>query len=117
KVARLAAIKFVRMWNIVPNEDSYRNGWLWLVIPLTYAPLIGCALFGAARYATRSAPLALTVLPAIYLTLIHMVFVSSIRYREPAMAPLTVLAAAVVMRSTPKSLDDSTVDASTSPAS
>jgi hypothetical protein len=34
-------------------------------------------------------------LPAVYLTLIHLVFVSSVRYREPAMLGVIVLAAVV----------------------
>ena len=32
-------------------------------------------------------------LPAVYLTLLHVVFVSSLRYREPAMLALLALAA------------------------
>jgi hypothetical protein len=35
-------------------------------------------------------------LPAVYLSLVHVVFVGSIRYREPAMLAMTVLAAGVL---------------------
>ena len=48
-----------------------------------------CSLLG------RMAAL-LAGLPALYFTLLHMIFVASIRYREPAMLGLIVLAAGVV---------------------
>jgi hypothetical protein len=35
----------------------------------------------------------LCCLPAVYLTLLHVVFVSSLRYRDPAMLALLALAA------------------------
>jgi hypothetical protein len=40
--------------------------------------------------------IALTAGPILYFTLLHMVFVSSLRYRLPAEYPLLVLAAAGV---------------------
>ena len=55
------------------------------------------AIVGVSKYARRDWPYLLLVLPAIYFTLLHEVFVSSIRYRQPAMLTLIVLAAAVLV--------------------
>ncbi|MEX0711013.1 MAG: glycosyltransferase family 39 protein [Pirellulales bacterium] len=92
----LAAIKAARMWNVWPNEPI-SGGWLvGLVMLLTYVPALGLALAGAWKYRRLGWPYALCWLPAGYLTLLHMIFVSSIRYREPAMLALLVLSAATV---------------------
>jgi 4-amino-4-deoxy-L-arabinose transferase-like glycosyltransferase len=93
RVLQLAAIKFVRMWNLLPNASEFQSNTLRLILAASYAPVIGLALLGAWRFARRDWPCLLCLLPAIYLTCLHVVFVSSIRYREPAMLPLIVLAA------------------------
>jgi hypothetical protein len=62
------------------------------------------AACGAWRSRNRGWPYILTWLPAVYLTLLHTVFVSSIRYRDPAVLSLLVLtAAALVRRTSPSS--------------
>jgi 4-amino-4-deoxy-L-arabinose transferase-like glycosyltransferase len=91
---RLAGVKFLRMWNFLPNAAEMRSTTLRLALALTYSPTILLALFGAWRFARRDWPYVLCLLPAIYFTLLHCIFVSSIRYRQPAMLPLIVLAAA-----------------------
>ena len=58
----------------------------------TYTPLLLFAIIGAWRTVGRGWPYILCWFPAVYLTLLHMVFVSSIRYREPAMLALLALA-------------------------
>ncbi|MBI2827124.1 MAG: glycosyltransferase family 39 protein [Planctomycetia bacterium] len=97
RVLQLAATKFARMWNIWPNEAEFRSWPLRLVVLVTYVPALVLGLVGAWRFTRGGWPYVLCWLPAVYFTILHMVFVSSIRYREPAMLPLLVLAAAAVV--------------------
>ncbi|MBI3838879.1 MAG: glycosyltransferase family 39 protein [Planctomycetia bacterium] len=93
RVAELAWIKFVRIWNVWPNEPSLRTWPMRLAVCATYAPLLCVGIFGAWRFTRRGWPYLLAWLPAVYFTLVHLVFVGSLRYREPAMLALAVLAA------------------------
>ncbi len=93
---RLAGVKFVRMWNLWPNTEEFQSWRLRLVVTAGYAPLLALGLWGAIKFVPRGWPYRLCLLPAAYLTLLHVIFVASIRYRQPAMLPLIVLAAGAV---------------------
>ena len=94
--ARLALVKFARMWNLWPNEPELSGWGIRLAMAGTYVPVMVLAMFGAWRTFHLGWPYVLCWLPAVYFTALHIVFVSSIRYREPAMLPLMVLAAGAV---------------------
>lgn len=96
RVLQLAGAKCLRMWRWTPNADEFQNPLLHLAVATTYTPLLLLSLIGVVRFGRGSWPLACCWLPAIYFTLLHTIFVSSIRYREPAMLPLMVLAAGVL---------------------
>ena len=97
RAVELAGIKFLRVWNLWPNEPRL-SGWpVRFVVLFTYTPLLFFAIIGAWRTRNRGWPYILCWLPAVYFTLLHMVFVSSIRYRIPAMLALLVLASAGIM--------------------
>jgi 4-amino-4-deoxy-L-arabinose transferase-like glycosyltransferase len=93
RVVQLAGIKFLRIWNIWPNEESFGSWPLRLLIMLTYVPVLVLGILGAAQTVRRGWPYWLCWLPAVYFTLLHVVFVGSIRYRQPAVLGLIVLAA------------------------
>ncbi len=97
EVARLAAVKFARLWNVWPNEAQFRSWPLRLAVLVTYGPVLVLAIVGAWRFRRRGWSTAICWLPAAYLTLMHMVFVSSLRYREPPLLALLVLAAAACL--------------------
>jgi hypothetical protein len=96
-VLRLAAVKFVRIWNIWPNEPAFSRPAVRVAVAVTYLPLLVLGLVGAYQAIRRGWPYVLCFLPALYLTLLHMVFIGSIRYREPAMLGMIVLAAGAVV--------------------
>lgn len=96
EVWRLAAVKFGRMWNLWPNDPEFRGAGLQTVVAISYVPIMLAGLYGVWRFALWRWPVALCWLPAAYLTLLHVIFVSSIRYREPAMFGMLVLAAAAI---------------------
>ena len=95
EVLRLAGVKFLRLWNVFPNEPAFSNVPAKLTICITFAPLLVCALWGAWKF--RALPLTrLLWIPAVYITLLHLIFVASLRYRSPILPELAILAAAAV---------------------
>ena len=60
---------------------------------LRYVPIMLLALVGVWRTRRLDWPYRLCWLPAVYFTLLHVVFVASMRYRDPAMLVMIVLAA------------------------
>jgi 4-amino-4-deoxy-L-arabinose transferase-like glycosyltransferase len=97
RTAQLAGVKFLRIWNVWPNESAFSSWAVRLVVMIGYIPILVLAVVGVFRTFGRGWPYVLCWLPAVYFTLLHMVFVGSIRYRDPAMLGLMVLAAGVVI--------------------
>ena len=99
KSFQLAFIKFFRLWNIWPNEPSMRSPMMRAVVVASYGPVMLLAMLTLWRHRSKGWHLWLLVLPAVYFTMLHVLFVSSIRYRQPAMLALMVLASGWFERS------------------
>jgi hypothetical protein len=94
RVVELAAVKLWRYWSPWPNAAEFQS-------PIV---VVGCTVFSVLVYAGallgvvvcwrtgRWNLLALGLVPALYFAVLHAVFVSSVRYRAPAMPMLEVLA-------------------------
>ncbi len=118
RVLELVGIKFARMWSPVPNSRDMGGALLRLVVAAGFVPLIALAVWQtwrcraawpAARPAVWTAvrpadwpAVWLLWVPALYLTCLHVIFVSSLRYRQPALLPLMTLAAAALVESAPR---------------
>lgn len=96
QVLRLIGIKFLRMWSPWPNAAEMQSVLFRLALLLGYTPLLLLGLWGFAIQWRRGWPYWLLALPAAYFTALHVIFVSSIRYREPAMLVWIVLAGSVL---------------------
>lgn len=99
----LAGIKFLRTWSPLPNVAEYRTGpaalagavYTVLLLAGTAAALVrGFVGHRDASAADRRRLLALGMLPLLYFTLVHCVYIGSVRYRVPLM-PLMALVTAV----------------------
>ncbi|MCP4594210.1 MAG: hypothetical protein GY842_26065 [bacterium] len=103
RVVQLAVRKFGRMWNPVPNAAEYQSAMVRVVsaawmIPLLLLALAGAVVLARDRTAGGLGAVVFLLLPALYLSALHMVFVGSVRYRLGAMPMLAVLAAVVLVR-------------------
>ncbi len=96
RAAKLAAVKVMRTWNIWANEPSLSAWPVRLAVVFTYTPILILGILGAAGTIRLGWPYILCWFPAVYFTMLHAVFIGSIRYRQPAMLGLIVLAAGVV---------------------
>lgn len=98
RVARLALIKVGRMWNPVPNVETYRSAWARAVsagwsIPVFTLAVVGFFLVSIQWRGEGVRASLYLLLPALYFTALHSLFVGSVRYRLPAMPMVEILAA------------------------
>ena len=101
RVLRLAGVKLRRTWSPIPNVAEYRSGAVATVGAVyTIVVLLG-AVAGLARLRGRRTARALLWVPVVYFTLVHCVYIGSVRYRVPLM-PLLAIAAASVLGVTQK---------------
>jgi 4-amino-4-deoxy-L-arabinose transferase-like glycosyltransferase len=93
RVVELALIKAGRFWSPWPNAETLRDpraAWLSAAVTL---PLFALTALGAWESRRDARALVLLAGPLLYFLALHMVFVSSIRYRIPGFFPALGLTA------------------------
>jgi len=93
RAASLAWSKFKRTWSITMNAAGYSSFTYNLISALSVTPIYLLTIIGIWRFRSRPWELALLLLPAVYFSLVHCIFVGSVRYRIPAMPFVFLLAA------------------------
>jgi 4-amino-4-deoxy-L-arabinose transferase-like glycosyltransferase len=92
RVLRLAAIKAGRFWSPWPSADLTRTPWRYAAAVIAL-PLYVLMAVGAWECRRDTRALVLLAGPLLYFAALHMVFVSSLRYRIPGAVPALGLAA------------------------
>ncbi|SFI82029.1 ArnT family glycosyltransferase [Planctomicrobium piriforme] len=105
RTLELAALKAWRYWKPWPNAEQFRQPAAILAVCVVFVPLMVLALMGSwhlfvcsqagggGQLRTAIWSVALLAGPIFYFAGLHMIFVSSLRYRLPAEYPVLVLSA------------------------
>ncbi len=93
RIIRLAGRKFIRTWNLWPNAEGYQSLSIKLTAGLWTLFVLASAVWGMRSYRGSRATILGLLLPALYFTALHMLFVGSVRYRLPAMPLIEIMSA------------------------
>jgi len=97
ETAHLALKKFTKTWNIWPPAQELSSIWVRFSETIGCFSILGLAILGSWAYRNHWHNFYLYFLPIPYFTLLHMVFVGSVRYRQPAIMAISVLAGMGIM--------------------
>lgn len=92
-VAKLACVKFYRLWAPFPREKTFSNIFLEIALVGAYLPILFLGLAGLFRAVRHNNASWFLMIPPLYVTSLHVIFVSSIRYRVPVMFCFAILSA------------------------
>lgn len=93
RIVRLAGIKLVRTWSPVLHAKELRSPVIRLAFAVWSMVFFGLAIVGLAELRKRPGVCVGLLLPVLYLSGLHSLFVGSVRYRAAAIPMLAVLAA------------------------
>ena len=93
RALQLAVAKFLRYSKPWPNAEQFQSRWARIAVALSFVPVLVFAAVGAWQQRSDRPLLLLTLGPILYFCALHLIFVSSLRYRLPAEYPLLVLSA------------------------
>ena len=95
----LAVLKFLRFWRLWPYVQGYATLPYVLASLASFVPILILTVFYLAIWGWRDRVRIAPVLAwGVYLTLVHMIFIGSLRYRLPLEPFMIMFAAIAVMR-------------------
>lgn len=102
RILGLAVVKIKHFWSPFPNAAGFQSPFIRLIAALWTIPAFTLAVIGVILLLRRNGVsrriTVFLLLPVLYLTVIHMIFVGSIRYRLGAVPAISILAAYAMVR-------------------
>ncbi len=92
ETAKLALVKFYRLWAPIPREPAFSSLGLKIALFVSFTPVFVLGICGFIRSLRRRGAAWFLLAPACYLSILHTIFVSSIRYRTPVLYGFSILA-------------------------
>ncbi len=97
RAVRLAGAKFLRTWSLRPNVETHRGGTAGMAAAGWTVLVLSAAAVGVIRRRGAVGAWVSLAAPVVVVTLLHMVFVGSVRYRVPVMPMLVALGASCMV--------------------
>ncbi len=94
RMLRLAFLKVGRTWSPWLHARGYARPWINISFCFWYVPLFFLALAGLPMARKRVGLTGVMLIPILYFTIMHAVFLGSVRYRVPVMPLVCIFAAA-----------------------
>jgi len=91
-VLRLGLVKFGKMWNPWPTAKELGGVWIRISESVAYIVIVILAWIALGFDREHGRSMMLYVAPTIYFAALHVIFVGSVRYRQPAILVLCVVA-------------------------
>jgi 4-amino-4-deoxy-L-arabinose transferase-like glycosyltransferase len=118
RFVRMGAVKFLRFWRLCPYADEYTDWRFVAASVLSYGPVLVLSIIFFLFFSRKVLRLTIPcILLIVYLTAVHMITISSIRYRLPIEPFLIIFAGYALLRSvqslSKKTGSTSSIDAST----
>ena len=94
----LAWLKFKRFYNIVPNADTFNQGYYKYISIFSYGLILLLAIISIFIHTKFWQKLSAIYILVIYFTLIHVIFIASLRYRLPIETFFILLASPILSK-------------------
>lgn len=97
RVLKLVPVKWLRTWNPIPNAGEYQSWWVRLIAAGWCLPTFALAVVSVVRWRSLrmvggGGVLIFLMIPAMYVSALHSLFVGSVRYRLGVLPMVAILA-------------------------